>query len=101
MEETEREMYLMEIKDLDARLQEAHTLLNEVSLNGDGSTDEVEPGKFVRKGGYFRKRVLTGNRNRNEKPKEENLGAPVKIVFLRKRRKLVERGGTDGQILRQ
>lgn len=74
--------------------------LNEVSLNGDGSTDEVAPGQFVRKGGYFRKRILTGNRNRNEKPKEENLGAPIKIVFLRKRRKLVERGGTDGKIVR-
>src|SRR5436305_6511121 len=74
--------------------------LNEVSLNGDGSTDEVEPGKFVRKGGYFRKRLYAGQRNRKEKPEEVNLGAPIKIVFLRKRRKLVERGGTDGKVLR-
>jgi len=74
--------------------------LNEVSLNGDGGTDEIEPGKFVRKGGFFRKRLYAGHRNRNEKPGEVNLGSPIQIVFLRKRRKLVERGGTDGKILR-
>src|SRR5947209_1702302 len=72
--------------------------LNEVSLNGDAEAEEID-GKLVRKGGYFRKRILAGNRNRNEKPTEENLGAPIKIVFLRKRRKLVERG-EKGKILR-
>jgi hypothetical protein len=74
--------------------------LNEVSLNGDGSATEIEPGKFVRNGGFFRKRLYAGHRNRNEKPGEENLGSSIAIVFLRKRRKLVERGGTDGKILR-
>jgi len=73
--------------------------LNEVSLNGDGGAEEID-GKLVRKGGYFRKRLYAGHRNRNEKPEEVNLGAPIKIIFLRKRRKLVERGGTDGKILR-
>jgi hypothetical protein len=73
--------------------------LNEVSLNGSGAMKQVD-GKMEPAGGYFRKRILTGNRNRNEKPAELDLGKSIKIVFLRKRRKLVERGGTDGKILR-
>lgn len=73
--------------------------LNELSLNGDADAEEID-GKLVRKGGYFRKRVYAGHRDRNSKPKEENLGAPIKIVFLRKRRKLVERGD-EGKIVRQ
>lgn len=74
--------------------------LNEVSLNGSGEVSEIAPGKFERKGGFFRKRILVGRRNRNEKPEEIDLGKTVRIVFLRKRRRLVERGGTDGKILR-
>lgn len=74
--------------------------LNEVSLNGSGATQRTEQGTYEPAGGYFRKRILTGNRNRNEKPEEINLGQTIQIVFLRKRRKLVERGGTDGKIIR-
>lgn len=95
-----------EIKELADAAGESHWRrvapleLNEVSLNGDGAVDEVSPGNFVRKGGFFRKRILASRRNRNEKPEEINLGGSITIVFLRKRRKLVERGGTDGKIVR-
>jgi hypothetical protein len=75
-------------------------VLNEVSLNGSGSLKQTAEGKMEPAGGYFRKRLYAGHRNRNEKPEEENLGNSIKIVFLRKRRKLVERGGTDGSIVR-
>jgi len=64
--------------------------LNEVSINGDADAREVD-GKLVRKGGYFRKRILVGRTKRDEKPEEVNLGAPLKVVFLKIRRKLVER----------
>jgi len=75
-------------------------ILNEVSLNGDAEAVETPPGsgKFVRKGGYFRKRVLVGS-PKGEKPVEENLGGSVRVVFLKVRRKLVERG-EKGKIIR-
>lgn len=72
--------------------------LNEVSLNGDGDVREVSPGQFIRKGGFFRKRILIGAK-KDEKPEEENLGNPVSVVFLKIRRKLVQRGA-DGKIVR-
>ena len=55
----------------------------------------MSPGKFERKGGYFRKRILIG-KARDEKPLEEKLGEIANVVFLKIRRKLVERsqGGT-------
>lgn len=74
-------------------------LLNEVSLNGDGAVKEVEPGKFERKGGFFRKRLLI-DKARDERPEEINLGNRVEVVFLKIRRKLVERGNKDGEIIR-
>jgi hypothetical protein len=40
--------------------------LNEVSLNGSGSMSKREDGQMGPAGGFFRKRILTGNRNRNE-----------------------------------
>ena len=64
--------------------------LNEVSINGDADAREVD-GKLVRKGGYFRKRILAGRTKKDEKPEEVNLGAPIKVVFLKIRRRLVER----------
>lgn len=72
--------------------------LNEVSINGDGSVKEVEPGKFVRQGGFFRKKLYVGKK-RDEKPEEEKLGERIEVVFLKIRRKLEERG-RDGEILR-
>jgi hypothetical protein len=72
--------------------------LNEVSLNGDADAHEVN-GKLERKGGYFRKRILAGRTNRDEKPEEVNLGTSVRVVFLKIRRKLVERG-QKGEIIR-
>lgn len=42
--------------------------LNEVSLNGDADATEFN-GKLIRKGGYFRKRILVGRTNRDQKPK--------------------------------
>jgi hypothetical protein len=95
-----------EIKELAEAAGETHWRrvspleLNEVSLNGSGSMTQVAPGKLEPAGGFFRKRLYAGHRNRNEKPEEVNLGKEIKIVFLRKRRKLVERGGVDGSIVR-
>lgn len=71
--------------------------LNEVSLNGDSDVEETEPGKFTRKGGYFRKRILIGA-TRDQKPEEVNLGQNISVIFLKIRRKLVERG-QDGKIV--
>jgi hypothetical protein len=73
--------------------------LNEVLLNGDGDGEEGADGKFVRKGGYFRKRVLVGHAKRDEKPEEIDLGPNVSIAFLKIRRKLVERVD-KGEIIR-
>lgn len=72
--------------------------LNEVSLNGDGSAKEVSPGKWKRTGGYFRKRIIIGA-PKDTKPEEVNLGEQIDVVFLKVRRRLVERG-KDGKILR-
>lgn len=72
--------------------------LNEVSLNGDGSAKQVSPGKWEQKGGYFRKRILI-NKPKDAKPEEVNLGETVSVVFLKIRRRLVERG-KDGEIVR-
>jgi hypothetical protein len=65
--------------------------INEVSLNGDADVKEIAPGKFERKGGYFRKRLLAGRTNRDEKPEEVNLGKSIHVIFLKIRRRLVER----------
>lgn len=65
--------------------------LNEVLINGDADVNEIEPGKFERKGGYLRKRVLIGT-PRDQKPAEINLGQSARLIFLKIRRKLVERG---------
>ncbi len=73
--------------------------LNEVSLNGDADVTETAPGKFDRKGGFFRKRILAGRTNRDLKPEEIDLGASVRLVFLKMRRKLVERAD-KGEIIR-
>lgn len=72
-------------------------ILNKVSLNGDGDAEEID-GKLVRKGGFFRKTILI-NAPKDEKPEEINLGTEVTLVFLKKRRKLVERGA-EGKIIR-
>ena len=73
--------------------------INEVSLNGDADVKEIAPGKFERKGGYFRKRLLAGRTNRDEKPEEVNLGKSISVVFLKIRRRLVERAD-KGEIIR-
>lgn len=67
--------------------------LNEILINGDAEAEEVvENGvtKLVRRGGYFRKRLLI-NKARDQKPEEMKLGERVQVVFLKVRRKLVER----------
>lgn len=62
-------------------------VLNEVLLNGDK--------------GYLRKRVWVGRtrEEETEKPKEIELGENAKVIFLKIRRKLVERGN-KGEIVR-
>lgn len=60
-------------------------ILNEVLINGD---PEV---------GSYRKRLWVGKGD--GKPVDEDLGAKIATVFLKIRRKLVERG-RDGQIIR-
>src|SRR3954468_10285871 len=72
--------------------------LNEVSLNGDGSAKEITPGNWQRQGGYFRKRILIGN-PKDQKPQEINLGGTINVVFLKVRRRLVERA-KKGEIVR-
>ena len=71
--------------------------LNEILINGDADVEETSPGQFTRKGGYFRKRVLIG-KPRDQKPEEVKLGATVPVVFLKIRRKLVQRS-QGGQIV--
>lgn len=58
--------------------------LNEVSLNGDT--------------GSFRKKLLVG-KPKDQKPEEEPLGNRVEVVFLKIRRRLVERS-RKGEIVR-
>lgn len=65
--------------------------LNELLINGDADVSEIEPGKFERKGGYLRKRLLVG-KQRDQRPEEVNLGDSVSVIFLKIRRKLVQRG---------
>lgn len=72
--------------------------LNELSLNGDGDVTINAQGQYEPKGGYFRKRLIV-NRKKDQKPEEVNLGTTVRVILLRKRRKLVERG-EKGKILR-
>lgn len=72
--------------------------LNEILINGDADVEEIEPGKFTRKGGYLRKRILVG-KTRDEKPLEEKLGDNINVIFLKIRRKLVERS-QGGQVVR-
>jgi hypothetical protein len=73
--------------------------LNEVSLNGDAEIVEEANGTYTKKGGYFRKRLLVSRANRDQKPEEINLGNTVDVVFLKIRRRLIERG-QNGEILR-
>lgn len=42
--------------------------------------------------GYFRKRIKVGQTERDQKPEEIDLGTNVQVVFLKVRRRLVERG---------
>jgi hypothetical protein len=72
--------------------------LNEVSLNGDGDVVRTATGGYEPKGGYFRKKILIG-KPKDEKPEEVKLGATISVVFLKIRRKLIERG-KDGEVLR-
>ena len=71
--------------------------LNEVSLNGDGDMTKTATG-YEPKGGYFRKKILIG-KPKDEKPEEVKLGNSITVVFLKIRRKLIERG-KDGEVLR-
>lgn len=72
--------------------------LNEVSLNGDGDVKEISPGKYEPVGGYFRKKILIG-KPKDEKPEEVKLGESITVVFLKIRRRLIERGN-KGEVLR-
>ncbi len=71
--------------------------LNELLINGDAEVEEVSPGQFIRRGGHFRKRLLVG-KGRDQKPEEVKLGDRVQVIFLKVRRKLVQRGDL-GKIL--
>jgi hypothetical protein len=71
--------------------------LNELLINGDADVEETAPGQFIRKGGNFRKRILVG-KARDQRPEEEKLGDRVQVIFLKVRRKLVQRGDL-GKIL--
>jgi hypothetical protein len=71
--------------------------LNEVSLNGDGDVAQTATG-YQPKGGYFRKKILIG-KPKDEKPEEVKLGESITVVFLKIRRRLIERG-KDGEVLR-
>src|SRR4051812_31044401 len=72
--------------------------LNEVSLNGDGGATQDSAGNWKPNGGYFRKRILVG-KPKDQKPEEIDLGANIDVVFLKVRRRLVERGDS-GKIVR-
>lgn len=59
--------------------------LNEILLNGEE--------------GYFRLRKWLERKSRDEKPEDHDLGKDVNVVFLKIRRRLVERGN-NGEIVR-
>lgn len=72
-------------------------VLDQLSLNGDAEIQEVAPGKFATKGGFFRVLKLK-DAKKDEKPEEEKLGASVDVVFLKIRRVLQQRS-TDGKLV--
>lgn len=65
--------------------------LNEILINGDGGVERQADGTFKEKGGYLRKRIKIGAK-KDTKPEEINLGKSVQVVFLKIRRRLIERG---------
>lgn len=67
-------------------------ILDQLSLNGDAEIQEIAPGKFAPKGGYYRLLKLK-DAKKDVKPEEEKLGASVSVVFLKIRRVLQERNG--------
>lgn len=76
---------LAAMSNADAYGKPPRYVLNEVSLNGDT--------------GKFRKRVYVGHKGEG-KPEEVDLGTDIQVVFLKIRRKLVERS-RKGEIVRQ
>lgn len=73
--------------------------LNEVLINGNADIEQEADGTYTKKGGYFRKRIWVGRKNKDAKPEEVNLGSSINVVFLKIRRKLMERS-SGGEIVR-
>lgn len=69
-------------------------VVNEVLINGDGDIEQRD-GQYVHKGGYFRKRIWVG-KPEDAKPEDVRLGENVDVIFLKVRRKLVQRSNEGG-----
>ena len=70
--------------------------LNEVSLNGDA--DAIERDGKLDPQGRILPQAHPRRQPRDQKPEEVNLGTPIKVVFLKIRRRLVERT-SKGEII--
>jgi len=73
-------------------------VLNRISLNGNADAVENASGKLERPAISYRKQVFVG-KDKDERPENEDLGAPLEVIFVKSRRRLVARDSQGFQVM--
>jgi hypothetical protein len=73
-------------------------VVNRVSLNGNADAVEDEKGNLVRPPISYRKQIFVG-KEADQKPETVDLGAPIEVIFVKSRRRLVARDSQGFQTM--
>ena len=73
-------------------------VLNRVSLNGNADAVENEKGELIRPAISYRKQIFVGKED-DAKPVSEDIGAPIEVIFVKSRRRLVARDSQGFQVM--
>ena len=73
-------------------------VLNRIRLNGNADAVEDEKGNLVRPPISYRKQIFVGKES-DQKPETVDLGAPIEVIFVKSRRRLVARDSQGFQTM--
>ncbi len=73
-------------------------VINRVALNGDADAVENEDGTMARPPINYRKMLMVG-KDSKDKPETVDLGAPIEVLFVKVRRRLIARDSQGFQVM--
>ena len=73
-------------------------VLNRISLYGNADAVEDDKGNLVRPKISYRKQIFVGKAS-DQKPESVDLGSPIEVIFVKSRRRLVERDSQGFQVM--